>query len=84
MPIVHFVWSYEHDEPISLCGSFYGWSFGTVLEKNIMQNIYETFIVLEPGTYQYKFKLQNKWCYDMNKPTITDEHGNINNIIVVK
>lgn len=84
MPTIQFSWVYEQDEPISLCGSFNGWTWGIMLDKDFTGNKSSTSIVLEPGTYQYKFKLQDKWCYDMNKPTIVDEHGNINNFIVVE
>jgi len=36
------------------------------------------------GSYQYKFTVNDIWMYDITKPIITDNDGNINNLIIVE
>lgn len=33
------------------------------------------------GIYQYKFVVDNNWCYANDEPTTRDQHGNVNNYI---
>ncbi len=39
---------------------------------------------LIPGTYEYKFIVDDIWCFDIAKPVINDNLGGKNNIIKVK
>ena len=38
---------------------------------------------LLPGTYQYKFIVDNEWRFAADQPTVRDEMGNINNIFQI-
>lgn len=38
---------------------------------------------LAPGKYHYKFVVDGQWLCDLGKPTVTDEEGNLNNVIEV-
>ena len=38
---------------------------------------------LAPGSYQYKFIVDNEWRCATAQPTVRDEMGNINNCITV-
>uniref|UniRef100_A0A6B2LC84 AMP-activated protein kinase glycogen-binding domain-containing protein n=2 Tax=Arcella intermedia TaxID=1963864 RepID=A0A6B2LC84_9EUKA len=40
-------------------------------------------LYLQEGSYQYKFIVDGKWCYDILKPTQKDPLGNINNVLLV-
>ena len=37
-----------------------------------------------PGTYQYKFIVDNEWRYAPEQPTVRDELGNVNNCVAVE
>merc|ERR1712216_2419 len=39
---------------------------------------------LAPGSYEYKFIVDNQWRYDGNQPVVKGRNGNINNIIQVQ
>ena len=38
---------------------------------------------LAPGSYEYKFIVDNQWRYDGKQPVVKGRNGNINNIIDV-
>lgn len=83
MPIVKFTWKYERDEPVYLYGSFNDWSFGVSMYLDSSDSLIAHY-VLDQGTYEYKFKIGDRWCYDIMEPTKEDENGNINNFIVIE
>ncbi|KNC72844.1 hypothetical protein SARC_14595, partial [Sphaeroforma arctica JP610] len=35
------------------------------------------------GTYQYKFIVDEEWCYNPDQPQINDRSGAVNNIVEV-
>lgn len=75
-----FSWPYPGNE-VHLAGTFNGWKpFGPLERKN---EILQTTIPLPPGVHQYKFIVDGRWCFDMARQTVTDPHGNINNVIQV-
>lgn len=74
MPQVEFIWT--HHDNIELWGSFNNWNSGYVLTN------YTVTIDLEPGTYEYKYRHNDQWYYDISRPTVNN-NGNINNVIEV-
>jgi len=46
-------------------------------------DLFEIVIPLRFGTYEYKFIVDEEYCYDDNKPMIKNSYGNFNNIIFV-
>lgn len=39
---------------------------------------------LPPGTYHYKFIVDNRWAMDTRAPTDVDRSGNWNNVLIVE
>ena len=50
------------------------------MEKN-EKGIYTKILMLPPGFYQYKFKIDNNWAYSQKQPKFEDNNGNVNNFI---
>ncbi|KAI3852638.1 hypothetical protein MKW92_018911 [Papaver armeniacum] len=67
-----FAWPYGGHQ-VFLSGSF-------TRIINCFQAIYN----LEPGYHQYKFLVDGVWRLNEQQPYVTDEHGIVNNIILVK
>mgnify|MGYP003732096127 CR=1 FL=1 len=80
---VIFFWKYSYVEPILLYGSFNNWTIGTEMNFDEETSSMKCQLNLPPGTYEYKFKVGNNWYYDILLPNITDNDGNINNLIKV-
>lgn len=78
---VKFTWSACEAQAVQVTGSFGAWQEKTQLVKK--GDAWEAELKLKPGEYEYKFIVDGDWCYDMTLPTVTDEGGNINNIITV-
>lgn len=70
-----FNWKYGYAHYVELWGSFNDWNFPYFMEDGTVT------IDLEPGTYEYKFKVDGNWCYDIVKP-VAKKH--MNNIKVVE
>jgi 5'-AMP-activated protein kinase, regulatory beta subunit len=78
MSKIEFTWRYPA-KVVEVHGSWNNWEEGTRLEK--INDLHSIDLTLLPGTYEYKFVVDGKWCYDMEKPIINN--GNENNIIQV-
>lgn len=67
---------------VYVTGSFNAWG-----ERILMRRSGNECVVclnLVPGTYQYKFIVDNEWRFAADQPTVRDEMGNINNCITVE
>lgn len=67
---------------VHVTGSFNHWG-----ERIPLRRSGGDFVVclnLLPGTYQYKFIVDNEWRYATDQQTVRDEMGNINNCLVVE
>ena len=62
-------------------GSFDGWS--TKQEMHRTGNDFTAVKMLPPGRYQYKFIVDGEWRYSPDHARAYDDHGNINNEVVV-
>lgn len=63
-------------------GSFNAWGERIPLRRS--GNDCVVCLNLLPGTYQYKFIVDNEWRFAADQPTVRDEMGNINNCITVE
>jgi len=79
--VVTITWSYEGTN-VSLTGSFVNWT--EQIPLSLKNGIFETQLHLSPGKYFFKFIVDGKWLYDVNSPYITDQSGNVNNVIQVE
>ncbi|EXJ70425.1 uncharacterized protein A1O5_06493 [Cladophialophora psammophila CBS 110553] len=77
--------------PVYIAGSFTDWApiemrFESTAADGSTKNVFSYKTELEPGDYQYKFRLGpgDWWVLDESNPTANDEQGNINNVISVK
>ncbi|OAL40256.1 hypothetical protein AYO20_00676 [Fonsecaea nubica] len=77
--------------PVYVAGAFTGWSpiemsFETTESDGSPQNVFSYKADLEPGDYQYKFKLGpgDWWVLDESSPTANDAQGNVNNVVSVQ
>jgi hypothetical protein len=48
------------------------------------EDVFSTVLYLPPGVYEYKFIVDGIWLHDPRQPVVTDQSGNINNIVDVK
>jgi hypothetical protein len=74
-----FYWD-EGGNEIYITGSFCEWKDFFLMEKN-EKGIYTKILMLPPGFYQYKFKIDNNWAYSQKQPKFEDNNGNVNNFI---
>jgi AMP-activated protein kinase-like protein len=67
---------------VHISGSYDNWQSRTPMYGE--NNILTAQIDLLPGTYSYKYIIDgHKWYYDITKPTIDDNYGGKNNLILV-
>ena len=77
--IVTFTWPYGGSNVSFACSS------GNWEQKRMTQtgDQWITHAVLGPGTYEYKFIVDDEWVYDILKPTTDNEFGGKNNVLTV-
>ena len=74
-----FYWD-EGGNAIYITGSFCDWKEFFLMEEK-SKGIFKKTIMLLPGFYQYKFKVDNNWAYSKKQPKFEDNNGNVNNFI---
>jgi 5'-AMP-activated protein kinase regulatory beta subunit len=74
-------WS-QGGHSVYVTGSFNAWGERIPLRRS--GNDCVVCLNLLPGTYQYKFIVDNEWRFAADQPTVRDEMGNINNCITVE
>jgi len=67
---------------VFVTGSFNHWGERIPLRRS--GGDYVVCLNLMPGTYQFKFIVDNEWRYAPDQPTVRDEMGNINNCLTVE
>ena len=67
---------------VYVTGSFNAWGERIPLRRS--GNDCVVCLNLLPGTYQYKFIVDNEWRFAPDQPTVRDEMGNINNCVCVE
>ena len=74
-----FFWD-EGGNTIYITGSFCDWKEFFLMEEK-SKGVFKKTIMLLPGFYQYKFKVDNNWAYSKKQPKFEDNNGNVNNFI---
>ncbi|EXJ89187.1 hypothetical protein A1O3_02252 [Capronia epimyces CBS 606.96] len=77
--------------PVYVAGVFTDWSpkqmnHETIEKDGALESHFSYTFDLEPGEYQYKFRLGpgDWWVLDESTPTVNDGAGNLNNLLTVK
>jgi len=79
--VVKIEWKYD-GRHVQLVGSFNRWKLGTKMYRH--NDRFVEYVRLGPGKHEYKFCVDHyNWWYDMEKPTISDNNGNVNNLLYV-
>ncbi|QSH41974.1 glycogen-binding domain-containing protein [Lentisphaerota bacterium ZTH] len=83
---VTFVIESEPGKTVSVAGSFNEWNpCRKVLSDKNEEGVYQGTMLLEPGTYEYKFFIDDAWCIDPRNPNFSpNEMGTLNSVLVVE
>ncbi|MFA6714240.1 MAG: glycogen-binding domain-containing protein [Victivallales bacterium] len=83
---VKFVVASETGKTVSVAGTFNNWDTAhkILVDKN-GEGIYQGTMLLAPGTYEYKFYINETWCIDPANPNFSpNEMGTLNSLLVVE
>jgi len=85
---VTFVWPYL-GTIVLVTGTFFNWRNSISLRRDCdsispSEDVFSTVLYLPPGKYEYKFIVDGAWHYDPHQPFVSDELGNLNNMINIK
>jgi 1,4-alpha-glucan branching enzyme len=69
---------------VFLMGDFNDWNPTMHPMKNDGNGIWKKTVMLFPGTYEYRFKVDGQWANDPNGRTCRNAFGTFNNVIEVK
>eukprot|EP01134_Creolimax_fragrantissima_P006022 CFRG6022T1 len=75
-----FRWNRPADQ-VYITGTFNSWKERVPMSSS--QEEFTTIIDLPVGTHQYKFIVDDEWCYNPDQPTMPDRSGAINNFVEV-
>jgi len=79
---VLFEWKHE-GRVVSVSGSWNNWGEKTAMTK--IGHSWKGSVYLSPGKYAYKYVVDDRWCYDVEKPTEGDTAtGTTNNVVNVE
>jgi 5'-AMP-activated protein kinase regulatory beta subunit len=78
---VVFSWN-DYGRVVLLAGTFDNWQGRIPLHGS--EKDFSIIIDLPPGSYQYKFIVDNKWRHAPDQPTTVDQNGNTNNVVEVR
>ena len=83
---VNFVLESEVGKTISVAGSFNDWDINhKVLVDESGEGIYKATMLLPPGSYEYKFYIDEKWCIDPANPNFSpNDMGTLNSVLVIE
>lgn len=71
---------------VCVAGSFNDWDpEKKPLKYNAAKGVYSGVIMLEPGTYEYKFVIDGEWQLDENNPNFAhNDFGSLNSMLIVE
>ena len=74
-----------HARRVAVVGDFNSWQEPVELNDDDGDGVWIAITRLDPGTYQYKFKVDDQWRPDPCNPVeVDDAHGGRNSVVVVK
>lgn len=77
-----FVWAFGGSS-VYVTGAWDDWRVKAALSRTSPTE-FTAVLALPVGTFQYKFIVDGNWKHSPALPTERDQHGNLNNIVVVK
>ena len=81
---VSFSLDAPHAQQVSLVGDFNAWDPKKHPMKKNADGLWEKTVILDPGTYEYKFMQDDRWIVDPgNDRQCPNRFGTRNNVIVV-
>lgn len=73
-----------HAQQVSVCGEFNDWKPGANPMQPAGDGQWKTKLALPMGRYQYKYVVDEQWCYDPDAPeAMPDGHGSLNSVVEV-
>ena len=70
---------------VAVAGTFNDWTPDRPLLDKEGNGIYSCRMMLEPGTYEYKFVVDGEWKLDSNNPNFApNDLGTLNSVLVVQ
>lgn len=81
---VRFQLRAEPGSSVHVAGSFNDWD-PTKKKMIYSAGVYSATVMLHPGSYEYKFLVDDIWCVDPECPDwIPNDQGSLNSVIAVK
>lgn len=81
-----FFYQAEPGSTVSVAGCFNDWKPNDKTLKDKDNNgSYQCTVMLSPGSYQYKFCVNDTWCIDPSNPNFTpNDMGTLNSVLEVE
>ena len=83
---VRFCCRVATNAPVYVAGTFNGWDprRDRLWQGPFSEGIHTTYLMLEPGRYEYKFVSGTDWFADPDNPeTVDDGFGSVNSVLRV-
>jgi len=75
----------ETGADVYLAGTFNDWKPEDKKLNEKDDGIYTCALMLSPGTYEYKFRINNTWAIDQDNPNFTrNDLGTLNSVLIVQ
>ncbi|MEA4863453.1 MAG: glycogen-binding domain-containing protein [Victivallaceae bacterium] len=83
---VGFTYEGPAGRKVCVAGSFNDWDPACKqLEYKSASGVYTGILMLEPGSYEYKFVVDGEWQLDVNNPNFAhNDFGSLNSMLVVE
>lgn len=72
----------QHAQQVVLWGSFNAWTKGEIMGEG-PAGTWTATVTLPPGRYEYAFRIDGRWTYDHQRPSVADGLSARNNILWV-
>ena len=74
------------DSQVFIAGTFNGWNpTSHPLKYHPEDDVFRAVLLLESGTYEYKFVVNGRWCVDAKCPdSVLNDNGTLNSVIHVR
>ncbi len=81
-----FIFEAPAGKHVCVAGAFNDWDpEQKVLEYKSSKGVYSGVIMLEPGTYEYKFVIDGEWVLDPKNPNFShNDFGTLNSKLIVE
>ncbi|MDA8402910.1 MAG: isoamylase early set domain-containing protein [Desulfobacteraceae bacterium] len=81
---IQFAFHDEDADSVCIPGDFNGWNEKKHVMKRDSRNIWRKTVMLPPGTYEYRFKVDDRWENDpQNENVRINCFGTINNVLEI-